>query len=91
MAVKKKVVKKAAKKTKKMKVSSIRVYYLDHDRRIEEKDVFVYGIEQQNLQNVNFSSGKQLKTWAMKKMKVQKTRNFKLEVRSTKGRFLFDK
>ena len=74
-----------------LRVNSVRVYYLNHVRMIEETAKFVYGLEQDNLENVHYTTGAKLKTWAMKKMKVDKKRNFKLEVRTTKGRFLFDK
>lgn len=74
-----------------LKITSIRVYYLNPNRMIEETDKFVYGIEDQNLREYKYTTGKRLKTMAMKKMRVDKKRLFKLEVRTTRGRFLFDK
>ena len=74
-----------------LRVTSVRVYYLDKNRRIEETDKFVYGMEDKNLKRFQYKNGKQMKEWAEKKMKVDKARNYKLEVRTTKGRYLYDK
>lgn len=75
-----------------LRVNSIRLYYLDDQCRIVGERKEVYGIGENDVVEYNWNGCPlRLKNWAIKKLRVDKKRDFKFEVRATKGRFLYSK
>ena len=81
-----------ASKTIKLRVNSIRLYYLDDQCRIVGTRKEVYGIGINDILEYKWNGDTcRLKKWAVKKLRVDNSRDFKFEVRTTKGRFLYSK
>lgn len=77
---------------KTLRVNSIRLYYLDDQNRINGTRQEKYGIGENDVVEYNWSGNpRHMKNWAIKKLRVDKRRAYSFEVRTTKGRFLFNK
>lgn len=81
----------AKRKSTKLKVNSIRVYYLDEQDRIDGERKQVFGIGDDAVKEYRYTTSENLGKWALRQVKPDRSRNYKFEVRTTKGRFLFDK
>ena len=79
------------KKVKKGKINSIRVYLLNRQRMVVGGHKESYGIDKNNILEFDWEKPSQLKEFALKQVTFDKTRPYKFEVRTNKGRYLFDK